>query len=60
MDFSRVSYACDIVLYSEFDSRQALAAYANHPAHLKVRDEVEGMRISRHQVDYVPGLKVIP
>ncbi|GLR85889.1 Dabb family protein [Bradyrhizobium iriomotense] len=53
VDFSRVNYACDIVLYSEFESREALAAYATHPAHLKVRDELEGVRIARHQVDYV-------
>ncbi|MBB6469148.1 hypothetical protein HNQ96_005037 [Aminobacter lissarensis] len=54
VDFSQVDYACDIVLYSEFDSKETLAAYATHPAHLRVRDDLEGMRIARHQVDYVP------
>jgi len=53
VDFSKVNYACDIVLYTEFESRAALDAYATHPAHLKVRDELEGVRIARHQVDYV-------
>lgn len=57
VDFSRVSYACDVVLYSEFEDRQALEAYGSHPAHLKVRDELEGVRLARYQVDYVPGLR---
>ena len=59
VDFSRVSYACDVVLYSEFSSKEALAAYATHPAHLKVRDELEGMRIARHQVDYVQDVEAV-
>ena len=54
IDTSRVDYACDVVLYSEFESRQALAAYATHPEHLRVRDELEGLRVARHQVDYEP------
>ena len=54
IDTSRVDYACDVVLYSEFESQQALDAYALHPEHLRVRDELLGLRIARHQVDYVP------
>lgn len=53
IDFSKANYACDIVLYTEFESRDALDAYASHPAHLRVREELEGVRIARHQVDYV-------
>jgi hypothetical protein len=52
VDVSHVSYACDVVLYSIFESHEALAAYGDHPAHLKVRDELVGVRIARHQVDY--------
>ena len=52
VDTSQVAYACDVVLYSEFESQQALADYATHPDHLRVRDELEGVRIARHQVDY--------
>jgi hypothetical protein len=52
LDQSRVDYACDVVLYSEFDSLQTLAAYADHPEHLRVRRELEGLRITRHQVDF--------
>ena len=51
-DSSGVDYACDVVLYSIFDSRESLASYATHPAHLRVRDELGDLRISRHQVDY--------
>lgn len=50
-DSSGVDYACDVVLYSEFESWEALAAYAVHPEHLRVRDELAGVRIARHQVD---------
>jgi hypothetical protein len=52
VDTSRVGYACDVVLYSEFDSQSSLDAYAVHPAHLRVRESLEGIRIARHQVDY--------
>jgi len=52
VNVSRVDYACDMVLYSEFESWEALEAYAGHASHLKVRDAVQGLRIARYQVDY--------
>jgi quinol monooxygenase YgiN len=52
IDASGVDYACDVVLYSEFESQAALDAYAVHPEHLRVRGELEGLRVARHQVDY--------
>ena len=52
VDFSRIDYACDVVLYSEFTTREALAAYAEHPEHLRVKRALGDMRIARHQVDY--------
>jgi hypothetical protein len=52
VDISEVDYACDVVLYSEFESQDALDSYASHPEHLRVRDEVAGLRVARHQVDY--------
>jgi hypothetical protein len=52
VDESRVDYACDAVLVSEFVSREALAAYAEHPEHLRVRHALGDLRIARHQVDY--------
>jgi len=52
VDCSGVDYACDVVLYSEFESQAALDAYAVHPEHLRVRQAIEGLRVARHQVDY--------
>ncbi len=52
VDRSGVDYACDVVLYSEFEDQAALDAYASHPEHLRVRQELEGLRVARHQVDY--------
>lgn len=52
LDESRIDYACDVVLYTEFTSRDALAAYAEHPAHQRVRRALGDLRIARHQVDY--------
>jgi hypothetical protein len=53
VDISAIDYACDVVLYSEFESREALAEYANHPEHLRVKRELADLRIARYQVDYV-------
>jgi heme-degrading monooxygenase HmoA len=55
VDESRIDYACDVVLYTEFDSREALAAYADHPEHLRVKRALGDLRIARHQVDYDAG-----
>lgn len=52
LDVSGVDYACDVVLVSEFSSRAALDAYATHPEHLKVREELANLRVARFQVDY--------
>ena len=52
IDISEVDYACDVVLLADFESSQALRDYAEHPEHLRVRRELEGLRIARHQVDY--------
>lgn len=52
-DSSSIDYACDVVLYSEFESREALANYATHPAHLRVKHDLADLRIARYQVDYV-------
>ena len=52
-DVSGVDYACDVVLYMEFDTPALLAAYASHPEHLRVKRLLGDSRIARHQVDYV-------
>jgi hypothetical protein len=53
LDVSAVDYACDVVLYTEFESQESLDAYASHPEHLRVKQVVGNIRIARHQVDYV-------
>jgi len=53
VDVSRIDYARDVVLVTEFESQAALEAYAAHPAHLAVRDRLGSLRIARHQVDYL-------
>lgn len=52
VDESRIDYACDVVLYTEFASREALAAYGTHPEHLRVKQALGDLRTARHQVDY--------
>lgn len=54
-DSSGVDYACDVVLYSEFDSQASLDAYASHPEHLRIRTELGDTRTARFQVDYAIG-----
>ena len=44
--------ACDIVLYSEFDSAEDLKKYQNHPAHLKAGEIVGKVAFERKTVDY--------
>ena len=52
VDSSSVDYACDVVLYSEFETQSALDGYGTHPEHLRVKRELADLRIARHQVDY--------
>lgn len=42
----------DIVLYSEFDSRDALQAYARHPVHQAVVPFIGAVRAERQCMDY--------
>lgn len=44
--------AYDIVLYSEFENREALQKYQNHPEHKKIVDFVTRIRTDRCVVDY--------
>jgi hypothetical protein len=52
VDISAVDYACDVVLVTDFESQEALDAYAVHPEHLRVREALGELRIARFQVDY--------
>ena len=52
VDTSRIEYACDVVLYSEFESQSALDAYGLPPEHLRVKAELADLRTAKHQVDF--------
>lgn len=42
----------DYALYSEFESREALAQYAVHPLHLQAKEQFHHMLASRVSADY--------
>ena len=42
----------DVVLYSEFEDRQALEAYANHPTHKALVPFIGAVREARQCMDY--------
>lgn len=44
--------AYDLVLYSEFTSKEDVEIYQNHPEHLKVAEYVGKVRETRVVVDY--------
>ncbi|ULQ59593.1 Dabb family protein [Brucepastera parasyntrophica] len=45
--------SADLVLISEFDSKEGLDAYVKHPEHLRVNDYVSKVRLMRTAVDYI-------
>lgn len=52
INFNETGDAFDMVLYTEFENREALDIYQNHPEHIRVRDFVRGVRLERKVVDY--------
>jgi antibiotic biosynthesis monooxygenase (ABM) superfamily enzyme len=42
----------DVVLYSEFDSKASLDAYADHPVHVAVKPFIGAVRSERQCMDY--------
>ena len=42
----------DVVLYSEFDSKASLDAYAEHPDHVAVKPFIGAVRAERQCMDY--------
>ena len=51
-DYGRGADASDIVLYSEFDSRESLAGYEAHAEHLALVPMVRDVRTEKRSVDY--------
>lgn len=52
IDFLHSAESADVVLYSEFESREALDAYAIHPLHKAVMPFIASARSERRVVDY--------
>jgi hypothetical protein len=53
INFIEASVAYDLVLVSEFESKEALYSYQKHPEHIRVADFVGKAAESRIVVDYV-------
>lgn len=52
LDLERQDTSADIVLYSEFESREALEAYHHHPLHQAVAPFIGAARSERRGIDY--------
>lgn len=52
LNFNSSDQAYDVVLYSEFENREALETYQKHPAHQQVAEFVSQVRSDRKVVDY--------
>ena len=50
--FSATEYSADVVLVTDFDSREALAAYQVHPEHKAVVAFVSQIVAERRLIDY--------
>ncbi len=53
INFAESEFSSDVVLYSEFASKEALDAYQKHPEHLKVVEFVKQVCAERRVVDYI-------
>ena len=52
LDFLGSAESADLVLYSEFESKEALEFYASHPLHKAVMPFIAEARSERRVVDY--------
>lgn len=53
LEVRRTFQGMDYALYSEFESREAMEAYAVHPLHIAAKDQFFHMLDSRVAADYV-------
>lgn len=51
-DFSNEKDSCDVVLYSEFENKEALHRYQIHPDHEEIKKWLSEVRYERRVVDY--------
>lgn len=52
IDFSRTESSGDIVLYSEFESKEALDNYQAHPLHKAAGAFIKEVQSGRRMIDY--------
>ena len=52
LDFLHSDESADVVLYSEFENKEALVFYANHPLHKEIMPFIASARSERRVVDY--------
>ena len=52
LEIRRAFNGMDYALYSEFESREALTAYASHPLHLEAKNHFHHLLNSRVAADY--------
>jgi len=51
-DFNNEKDSCDVVLYSEFENKEALRQYQIHPDHEEIKKWISEVRYERRVVDY--------
>ncbi len=51
-DYSKSEASSDLVLYSEFESQEALTSYQNHPEHKSLLPFMSAVCSERRVVDY--------
>ena len=51
-DFSNEKDSCDVVLYTEFENKEALHQYQIHPDHEEIKKWLGEVRYERRVVDY--------
>ncbi len=52
IDFSKTEASYDVMLYTEFESKEALAGYQAHPDHKALMPFISEVRVGRMLVDY--------
>lgn len=57
IDFSKKEDSYDVALYAEFESRNALAYYQEHPKHKEIQQFVKAVRTDRCAVDFESSLQ---
>ena len=52
VNFSRISDSCDVALYAELESHEALTGYHIHPAHEEFKSFIGPRMSERYVIDY--------